>query len=182
MKRLRRSVIIGMAVSWLLGVCHHAVRAGAPTGAESDSVQDNLAIIVNTTNPVDDLSLSELRKVFLGERSHWPNGRRITLVMMEPGQPERKALIREVCQMNEHDLGRHFLHGMFTGEVFVSPKTLASPVGVRKFVFNVPGAIGYLRASDVDSSVKVVRVDGRLPTDKEYTLRLPPQAEHQADQ
>jgi hypothetical protein len=65
---------------------------------------------------------------------------------------------------------------VFTGEVFVSPKTLASPVGVRKFVFNVPGAIGYVRASDVDSSVKVLRVDGRLPADKDYSLRIQPPA------
>lgn len=167
-------MMIGMAMSWLLGVCHHAASAGAPTLGEPNSLQDSLVIIVNTANPVDDLSLPELRKIFLGERSHWPNGRRITLVMMEPGQIERKALIRDVCQMNESDFSRHFLHGLYTGEVFVSPKTLASPVGVRKFVFNVPGAIGYVRASDVDTSVKVIRVDGRLPADKEYSLHLQP--------
>jgi ABC-type phosphate transport system substrate-binding protein len=169
---LSRLVIVGMAVSWLLGVCNHVARAGGPGRDEPNAPQRTLAIVVNTTNPVDSLSLPELRKVFLGERSHWPNGRRIILVMMEPGQPERKALIREVCQMNESDFSRHFLHGVFTGEVFVSPKTLASPVGVRKFVFNVPGAIGYVRVSDVDSSVKVIRVDGRLPSDKEYGLRI----------
>jgi ABC-type phosphate transport system substrate-binding protein len=175
---LGRLVIIGMAVSGLLGVCNHSARAGGAPPNEQDSPEGNLAIVVNTSNPVDTLSLPELRKVFLGERSHWPNGRRITLVMMEPGQPERRALIREVCQMNESDFSRHFLHGVFTGEVFVSPKTLASPVGVRKFVFNVPGAIGYVRASEVDSSVKVIRVDGRLPTDKEYGLRIGPPAAH----
>ena len=173
---LIRLVIIGMAVTWLMGVCNHAARAGAPTYGEQNSSEENLAIIVNTTNPVDTLSLPELRRIFLGERSHWPNGRRITLVMMEPGQPERRALVREVCQMNESDFSRHFLQGVFTGEVFVSPKTLSSPVGVRKFVFNVPGAIGYVRASDVDSSVKVIRVDGRLFTDREYSLRVPPGA------
>jgi hypothetical protein len=43
---------------------------------------------------------------------------------------------------------------------------------VLKFVFNVPGAIGYVRASDVDSTVKVLRVDGRLPGDKDYRFRL----------
>ena len=75
--------------------------------------------------------------------------------------------------MNESDFSRHFLQGVFTGEVFVSPKTLASPVGVRKFVFNVPGAIGYIRASDMDSTVKAIRVDGRLPSDREYSLRVP---------
>jgi len=170
---LGRWLIIGVAASCLLGVSKRPARAGTPAPTDTNPPEQNLAIIVNTSNPVDNLSMSELRHVFLGERRHWPNGRRITLVMMEPGEPERKALIREVCQMNESDFSRHFLHGLFTGEVFVSPKTLASPVGVRKFIFNVPGAIGYVRATDVDSSVKVIRVDGRLPDDKEYSLRIP---------
>jgi hypothetical protein len=57
--------------------------------------------------------------------------------------------------------------------MLVSPKTLNTPVGVCKFVFNVPGAIGYVRASDVDDSVRVVRIDGHLPEDREYDLRIP---------
>ena len=171
LRSLDRLPIVVVVVGWLLGWGNHAARASVD---QPNSSQEPLAIIVNTSNPVDDLSQPELRRIFLGERSHWPNARRITLVMMEPGQPERKALVTEVCQMNESDFGRHFLQGVFTGEVFVSPKTLASPVGVRKFVFNVPGAIGYLRASDVDSSVKVVRVGGHLPGDKEYSLRIQP--------
>jgi ABC-type phosphate transport system substrate-binding protein len=167
-----RWLIIGVVAACLPAVSNQSVRAGGPAGNEPSPLDQNLAIIVNTANPVENLSMSELRKIFLGERSHWPNGPRITLVMMEPGQPERKALIREVCQMNETDFSHHFLRGLFTGEVFVSPKTLASPVGVRKFIFNVPGAIGYVRAGDADSSVKVVRVDGHLPDDKDYGLQI----------
>jgi ABC-type phosphate transport system substrate-binding protein len=143
--------------------------------AEGESLSEqNLAIIVNLTNPVNDLSMKELRQIFLGERSHWPNGHRITLVVMEAGTAERRAVLRQIYHMSEADFSRHFLHGLFTGEVFVSPKTLASPVGACKFVFNVPGAIGYVRASDVDGSVKVVRIDGHLPDDKEYRLQIDP--------
>jgi len=134
----------------------------------------NLAVVVNKSNPVEKLSMAELRKVFLGERSHWPNGRRITLVMMESGQPERDAVLHMIYQMSETDFNNHFLRGMFTGEVFVSPKTLATPVGVCKFIFNVPGAIGYVRATDVDESVKVIRIDERLPEDRGYRLHVPP--------
>ena len=132
--------------------------------------KEGLAIVVNRDNPIENLSIAELRTIFLGERSHWPNGRRITLVMMEPGQPERNAVLQDVCRLSESDLRRRYLQGLLTGEVLVSPKTLASPVGVRKFVFNVPGAIGYLRPEDVDDSVKVVRIDGHLPADLEYPL------------
>jgi phosphate transport system substrate-binding protein len=146
----------------------------SPSGAlpAPNASDDTLAIIVNQANPIENLSLKELKTVFLGERSHWPNGRRITLVMMDPGLSERKAVLRDICHMNETEFSRHFLQGLFTGEVFVSPKTLSTPVGVRKFVFNVPGAIGYVRASDVDESVKVIRINGHRFDDPEYPLRI----------
>jgi hypothetical protein len=92
--------------------------------------------------------------------------------MREPGEPERTTILRDVCQMNESEFKNHFLHGLFTGEILVSPKILATPIGVRKFVFNVPGAIGYLRLSDVDNTVKIVRVDELLPEDKGYKLHV----------
>jgi ABC-type phosphate transport system substrate-binding protein len=151
--------------------------AASPGLAEPEigfQADHTLAIVVNQTNSIEDLSFPELRRIFLGERSHWPNGRRITLVMMETGTAERKAMLHDVYHMSEEDLNRHFLRGLFTGEVFASPKTLATSVGVRKFVFNVPGAIGYMLLSDVDTSVKVVKVDGRLPSDKEYQLAMDP--------
>ncbi len=139
----------------------------------SQAKQDSLAIIVNQSNPVDNLSSADLRAVFLGERSHWPNGRRITLVMMEPGLPERETVLHDVCRMSESDFRRRFLQLLLTGEVLVSPKTLSTPLGVRKFVFNVPGAIGYLRPVDVDDSVKIVKIDGHTPNDADYPLHLP---------
>jgi hypothetical protein len=74
--------------------------------------------------------------------------------------------------MTEDQLKNHFLHGLYTGEILVSPKILSSPVGVRKFIFNVPGAIGYLRIGDVDPTVKVLRIDELLPEDKAYRLRV----------
>lgn len=166
---LRVPLILGVAI---LGLERAPGKAGTAGYLPTNSGQ-SLAIIVNQSNPVEDLSSTELRRIFLGERSHWPNGRRITLVMMQPGEPERDTVLREVCRMSEKDFSNHFLHGLFTGEVFASPKTLATPVGVRKFVFNVPGAIGYLRASDVDASVKVVRIDGLLPGDRDYKIQVP---------
>jgi ABC-type phosphate transport system substrate-binding protein len=171
MIRRTTTILLVLAAAALLRAAPEARLATSPPKQES------LAIVVNQSNPVSDLSLAELRAVFMGERSHWPNGRRITLVMMEQGQPEREAILREICRLSEADFRRRILQGLFTGEVLVSPKTLATPVGVRKFVFNVPGAIGYLRPEDVDASVKVIRLDGHLPSDAEYALRIPERPE-----
>jgi len=170
MRRLLGILTIVAAAALLLEVSPRATARGAP--APVAVADDTLAIIVNQSNTIDDLSLKELKTLFLGERSHWPNGRRITLVMMDAGLSERKAVLRDVCHMNETEFSRHFLQGLFTGEVFVSPKTLSTSVGVRKFVFNVQGAIGYLRASDVDGTVKVLKVNGHRPEDADYPLRI----------
>jgi ABC-type phosphate transport system substrate-binding protein len=156
-----------------VGVLLCSMRAGEFASSHDRTTPDlTVAIVVNTSNTVDDLSTGELRKIFLGRRSHWPNHRRITVVMMEPGEPERKTVLRDICHMSESDYSNHMLHGLFTGEVFVTPKTLSSPTGVRKFIFNVPGAIGYVRLADVDRTVKAIRVDGRRPDDQDYPLHI----------
>ena len=108
----------------------------------------------------------------MGTRSHWPNGRRIAVAMLDFDKTERKAALREIYHMDEDAYRNHFLKEVYRGDVFAAPKNLASPEVMRKFVFNAPGAIGYLRSSDVDASVKVLRIDGHLPDDEDYSLLI----------
>ena len=169
MRRLTTLLITVLLIAWPE---MDIVLAGTGGAAQTPGATEPLVIVVNRSNLVDDLTSAELRRIFLGNRSYWPNGRRITLVMREPGEPERNTILREVCGLTEDQLKNHFLHGLYTGEILVSPKILSSPMGVRKFIFNVPGAIGYLRIGDVDATVKVVRIDELLPEDKGYKLRL----------
>jgi hypothetical protein len=91
--------------------------------AQQTTPSEPLVIVVNRSNPVDKLSSLELRSIFLGSRSHWADGRRITLVMRDPGELERKTVLRDIYDMNESQFKTHFLHGLFTGEILVSPKS-----------------------------------------------------------
>ena len=59
--------IVAVAVLLLEVSPGRAVPAALPSAQAA--TDDTLAIIVNQTNPVDDLSLKELRTVFLGGRS-----------------------------------------------------------------------------------------------------------------
>lgn len=148
------------------------VQGSSPTPGSRTNPNQALAIVVNRSNPTDNLSFNELRKIFLGERNHWPNGHRIAVAMLDYGQSERRTVLRLIYHMDESGYQDFLLHGMFRGDVFVGPRTLTSPTILRKFVFNAPGAIGYLRSSDVDASVKVVRIDGLLPEDRGYRLQI----------
>lgn len=161
------AIIIGFAL-----MCGATLLPTAPSVGTRANPAQALAIVVNRANPVDSLSFGELRKIFLGDRNHWPNGRRVAVAMLDYGQPERQTVLRLIYRMDENGYQDHLLRGMFRGNVFVAPKTLSSPEILRKFVFNAPGAIGYLRARDVDDSVKVLRIDGLLPEDKDYRLQI----------
>jgi ABC-type phosphate transport system substrate-binding protein len=150
--------------------------SGGPPAAASQQplrLAGPMAIVVHRSNPVEELSLAELRSLFLGERQRWPNGRRITLVLPEPGQPEGEAALKLIYRMTEAELNHHFLRAVYRGQAVGAPKRLSSSDRVVRFVFNVPGAIGCVPVQDVDSSVKVLRVEGRPPGEPGYPLRLP---------
>jgi ABC-type phosphate transport system substrate-binding protein len=50
-----------------------------------------IMVIVNAANPVDNLSLGELKKLFLSDRSRWDTGKAVAPVMPAPGTPERTS-------------------------------------------------------------------------------------------
>src|SRR5919206_3483781 len=110
-------------------------RPAPPRTASAAEPRESLAVIVNRTNPVENLSFEELRQYFLGERTHWPNGRRVTLVMRDTSRPERDAVLRLVYEMREQDFHAHFLRAKFTGELLEEPLPLDTTSRVINFVF-----------------------------------------------
>jgi ABC-type phosphate transport system substrate-binding protein len=133
----------------------------------------DLAIIVHKSNPVENLSLAELREYFLAERSHWSTQQKIRVAMLEPGSPEREVVLRLICGMNrDQDFTTYFLRAKFSEQVIDEPRSLDSTPNMIRFVANVSGAIGYVRADEVDPSVRVIRVDNLSPGDPGYKLKF----------
>ena len=141
-----------------------------PSQAAAPPACAPLAVVVNRSNPLSTLSRGDLRAIFRGEKPTWPHGRRVTLALREPGQPERVTALRLIYGMSEADLTRHFLHQTFTGGSAAGPRSLATADGVKRFIFNVPGAIGLVRLADVDDTVKALTIDGVAPGAPGYLL------------
>jgi ABC-type phosphate transport system substrate-binding protein len=160
--------------------CAFAILAVAMGIAWMDSVfpvqaaGDPIVVIVNNANPVDNLSIGELKKLFLGDRSRWDTGKAVAPVMLGPGAPERSAFLKIVCGMNDADLGKYFLQAAFTGKSATPPKELGSAAAVKSFVAASPGGIGFLKASDLpagDTTVKPVKVD-TAASDPGYKIKM----------
>jgi ABC-type phosphate transport system substrate-binding protein len=145
-------------------------------GTASHAAADDVAVIVNKANPVGGLTIADLRKILLGPRPKWSGGHTVTVLMTLPGQPERSGTLKIVCGMSETDFNLHFIRGWRSDATNSgngdSPQVFNSGVQLRQSVAGAPNAVGFIKASQVDDSVKVVAIDGSLPGQPAYKLRL----------
>jgi ABC-type phosphate transport system substrate-binding protein len=132
----------------------------------------DLAIVVNPACSLDNLSSAELTRIFKAEKTKNPDGVKYLLTTRETGSPERNAALKVIYQMTDSEYEKFFLQATFAGTVQSAPKQLASTSAVLQFVGGSPGAISYLRASDADGSVKILKIDGKSPGDPDYPIKI----------
>ena len=127
---------------------------------------DGIAIIVHPENPVSDLSLETIAKIYTGEITNWSevggNDVEIVLIGREAGSGTRDGFesitdTEDACQYRQELTS--------TGDVITT-------------VSQNPGAIGYASVASVKDTVKAVTVDGVAPTeatikDGSYVVQRP---------
>ncbi len=90
--------------------------------------RESIAVIVHEQVPVEDLSLAELRRIFLGERQFWSRNLTITLLMPPRDSPERQVLLRKIYgQRSEAQYQHHWINKLFSDETQSAPKITGSP-------------------------------------------------------
>jgi ABC-type phosphate transport system substrate-binding protein len=140
----------------LLTILALALLASCPQVLNSSADLEEIDVVVPKSNNAGSLSIEAVRKIFMGEKSSWAGGKRIIVLMLAPGQPERGVILREVFKMTESDYTKYFLQAAFTGRVQAAPKDLPSAAQMKARLAANPNAIGYLKKEDVDDSVRVL--------------------------
>ena len=138
------------------------VEGGAATNPNT------LAVIVNKGNPLNDLSVAELRKILLGERTVWKGSRKIILLLPTVGSVERQTALRLVA-MDESNYKQYWQEKASGGDGTVAPTASASGFAVN-VVAETNDAIAVVPLADVKGSVKILRVDGSVPGDPAYPV------------
>ncbi len=131
-----------------------------------------VAIVVHpeVTIDNDNLTLAELRSIFLAERQHWGDRSRITLLVRAAIAPERDLILTEIYGMSEDRYRQYWIGKMFRSEVASGPKIVFSTDMLRDLVTVSPGSIGFVPLSQVGPDLKVIRIDGMMPGDEGYPL------------
>jgi hypothetical protein len=144
--------------------------AAASAGAQSSATQEtDIAVVVNSGNPIATLAIGELRKIFAGEKRTWPGGRPIQIIVRVPGTHERLALMK-LLGMSEGEYKRYWTLEVARGDVNSEPAAVFSNGMEKEAVLAIPGAIALMEARDVKPGIKVVKIEGLLPGTAGYAL------------
>ena len=127
---------------------------------------DGIAVIVNPNNPVSDLDIETIAKIYTGEIKNWKeiggNDAEIVLIGREAGCGTRDGF-EDITDTKDKCKYRQELTS--TGDVITT-------------VSSNPGAIGYASLASVKDTVKALTVDGVAPSestikDGSYVVQRP---------
>ena len=157
---------------WIVLSCTALAGAVAPlAAAPATRTPIPVAVIVHPQVPVDELSLAELRRVFLGQRPVWSSELMITLLTPPRGSPEREVLLHAIYQQrDETQYQQYWINRLFADGAPTVPKGTGSPEMSASLVREIPGAIALVAGDRIPQGVKVLRIDGKLPGDSGYPL------------
>lgn len=128
----------------------------------------NMAMVVAAGSKLQDIPLSELAKLCKGTQKTWADGRSFSLVMRDPESPDLRVAEQKLFGMAPGELKDAIAKLNETRSVV---RIVNSDEELLRTVEATPGAVGILDVYAINSSVKVLRVDGKLPFDVGYALK-----------
>ena len=141
------------------------------------SAQD-VKVIANSSVQSESISASELKSVFLEERSSLPGCGHVEPVLSK-SRPAHEAFLKQVLGRSDSDLQMYYRSLVFTGRGAI-PRTLDSDEAVVAYVAKTRGAIGYVSAAANAEGVRTLDLNGvsggrklitRIEPDYPETLR-----------
>jgi hypothetical protein len=157
-------------VTFLWTILWTSLALHSPSTAQTTRGAD-IAVVVNADTPVTDLSLSEVRKVLLGERQYWSSKLPVVLLIRAPAARERDVVLRVIYQMSEAQFKQYWVAKIFRAEAATPPRIVYSNDMQYELLTALPGSIAFVDSRNMRAGVKILRVDGHLPGEKDYPLR-----------
>lgn len=131
----------------------------------------DIAVVVRPDTPAEDLTLSEIRRLLLGERQFWNSALRVTLLISAPATRERDVVLRTIYHMSESEFKQFWISKVFRAEASSSPRVVLSNEQALELVNIIPGAVAFVDAARAPKGVKVLKIDGKVPGEKGYPLK-----------
>jgi hypothetical protein len=128
-----------------------------------------LAVVVAKSSSVQDVSLSELKRIFTNEGDSDSSGQRYVPFNHPPHTTDRVAFDKIVLGMSPDEVSQFWIDRRIRG-LSGPPRSVDSLSLLLRLIGRLPGAVSYARPAQLTGDVRAVRVNGKLPGDPDYPL------------
>ena len=142
--------------------------AASMTVGSSAAAIKNMAVVISAGSKLSDVPLADLVKLCKGTQKGWTDGKNFLLVVKNPEAPEMHVVAQKIFVDGGGDI-KGTIAKMNESRVII--KIAGSDEELLRIVEATPGAVGIIDVYSINSSVKVLRVDGKLPFDAGYTFK-----------
>jgi ABC-type phosphate transport system substrate-binding protein len=128
----------------------------------------NWAVIAPSGSKLQEVTLADLSKLCKGTQKTWPDGKNFTVVMHDPESADMRVVVQKLFGVSPAEV-KPLVAKLNESRPVV--KIVENDEDLLRTVDATPGAIGLVDVYAINSSVKVLRIDGKLPFDAGYTLK-----------
>jgi len=147
--------------------CAMAMAALAICSAAALPATKNMAVVASAGSKLADVPLTELVKLCKGTAKTWSDGKGFLLILKSPDLPEMHGVLQKLFGAGTDPKAAIAK----LNESRQAVKIVDSDDELLRAVESTPGAIGIVDVYAITSSVKVLRIDGKLPFDAGYALK-----------
>ena len=119
------------------------------------TAQSEIVVVCNSDYAGDELSTEQIREIYLGRSTKFPNGDSAKPIDQSGGSDERNQFLTLVMDKSESQMNRYWSRLIFSGKKR-PPEVLENGVAVKRWVAQNLDGVGYIDSNDLDDSVKVL--------------------------
>jgi cob(I)alamin adenosyltransferase len=142
--------------------------AGTLLAVSAAPAVKNMAVVASPGSKLQDVPLAELTKLCKGTQKTWADGKSFTLVMKDPESADMHVAVQKLFGVPGSEVKSAIAK---LNETRAVVRIVESDDDLLRTVEATPGAVGILDVYGINSTVKVLRVDGKLPFDVGYALK-----------
>ena len=142
------------------------------------NINSQIVVVVNRDNPVKSISMTELKRIYLGEINHWQsnNEDNAAIILIDYRHKSKIAtkFYKKVTGFSHSRVRLKWIGKMLNGEIQRLPVNLDSDDDILRFISKNRWCIGFVSSSSFDSlmtSIKSVQINGKDDNDRDYPLR-----------
>lgn len=127
-----------------------------------------IIVVVNYENPIEDISLLELKQMYLGEIISFSNGERVVLAE----HADLKEMFCEtILDLSLLQFKKHWMRLIFSGNNSTAPTAFENLKKLKNYIIDNKGAIAFVNLTDVDKHLKILTINGNKVGSDAYPFK-----------